>query len=66
MGHLVELASLAVMLVFLAFALSVVGFGVSKLLHRVLDARRQQANKAFSRIAAAKSRAASRQATRLA
>lgn len=64
MGHYVELASLMVMVSFLAIVLSAVGYGASKLLHRALDARRQESMKADALVAAAKSRAARRSAAR--
>jgi hypothetical protein len=64
MGHVIELASLSMMLVFLAVALSIVGFGVSKLLHLVLDARRQDSMNSQALYVAAKSRADRRSAAR--
>jgi hypothetical protein len=64
MGHHVEFASTVIMLVFLAIALSAVGYGVSKLLHRVFDARAEEKMKAEGLVAAAKSRADARRAAR--
>ena len=64
MGYLVEFASLSLMLVFLAVCLSVVGFGVSKLLHRWIGARAQSSNQARTRVVTAKSRAAHRSSVR--
>lgn len=64
MGAHVEFAGFCLMMVFLAIALSAVGFGVSKFLNRVFDARREEKMKAEGMFAAAKSRADARRTAR--
>jgi hypothetical protein len=66
MGAYVELASLTIMLAFLAVVLSAIGWGASKLLHSIFDARRQKKMKAEALVAAASSRARARAAARAA
>ena len=64
MGVHVEFAAFCLMMVFLAIALSAVGYGMSKLLNRVFDARREEKMKAEGMYAAAKSRADARRTAR--
>lgn len=63
MGHFIELASLLVMLAFLAVVLSVVGFSILKLL-RYFGSQNQMSMTPQRNYAAAKSRADKRSAMR--
>jgi Na+-transporting methylmalonyl-CoA/oxaloacetate decarboxylase gamma subunit len=64
MGVHVEFAGFCMMMIVLAISLSVVGYGISKLLNRVFDARREEKMKAEGLFAAAKSRADARRTVR--
>jgi len=58
-----ELALLIVKLAMLAGVLSIVGFGVSKLLHAIADSRQQERVREQAVVASARARASARRKT---